>query len=340
MQNEQGEAPMTEQQATGTASSQLKDLVMQRLNQGLGLAAKTAGQQAGTVAQAVRQTGEEMRQQEQDGQGKMADRIAQPIQRLSGNLSQANPDVSSDVKGLKPKLSGQAQQLKAQAGSRVKAQAQTPTTAAAEGVTAATQGVRQVGEQLRAQGQQTPALVMDALAEKMEPVAGYLDTTDPDKLRSDVAAYRKKAQLKVTTAAETVNRKQQAAAAKATQAAKTTARRVRNQPALPIAGALSIVALAAFRMLKSKGQPKPVDLLDVQEVQDLQGQGLQDFAGPQFDAAVAAPGVSTDRLNLTRGQLRDEATAAGLEVGPEMTKRELIDALDSVTFADPPMPQI
>jgi len=112
MQNEQGEAPMTEQQATGTASSQLKDLMMQRLNQGLGLAAKAAGQQAGSVAQAVRQTGEEMRQQGQDGQGKMADRIAQPIQRLSGNISQANPDVSSDVKGLKPKLSGQAQQLK------------------------------------------------------------------------------------------------------------------------------------------------------------------------------------------------------------------------------------
>lgn len=229
----------------------------------------------------------------------------------------------------------QTQQLKAQAGSRLKTQTQTRTTAAADGVNAVTAGVRQVGEQLRAQGLQTPALVMDVLAERIEPVGGYLSSTDPEQLRSDVAAYRQKAQAKASSAAAKVNQKQQAATAKVTQAGKATATRVRNKPALPIAGALSIVALAAFRMRKSKGQPKPVDLLDVQEVQDLQGQGLQDFAGPQFDAAVAAPGVSTDRLNLTRGQLRDEATAAGLEVGPEMTKRELIDALDSVTFAEP-----
>lgn len=67
---------------------------------------------------------------------------------------------------------------------------------------------------------------------------------------------------------------------------------------LPIAGTLSIVAMAVFRMRKSKGQPKPVD---VQEVQ-----GLQDFASPKFDAAVAsrpmasnAPGLSVDQLNLT-----------------------------------------
>lgn len=83
-------------------------------------------------------------------------------------MFKANPAVSSDVKELKPKLSAQAQKLKAQAGSRIKAQTQTRTTAAAKGVTATTQGVRQVGRQ----GQLTPALVMDALAEKMEPVAG------------------------------------------------------------------------------------------------------------------------------------------------------------------------
>lgn len=288
---------MTEQPATGTASSQLKDLIMQRLNEGLGLAAKATGQQAGTVAQAVRQTGEEMREQGQDGSGKTADRIAQPIQRLSGNLSQANPNVSSDVKALKPALSGQVQKLKAQAGSQITTQTQTRTTAAAKGVTAATQGVRQVGEQLRAQGQQTPALVMDALVERMEPVAGYLGTTDPDKLRSDVGASWKKAQQKVSSAAETVNRKQQVATAKANQAVKTTATRVRNKPALPIAGAVSIVALVALRMRKSKskGQPTPVNVPEMQNV-----------AVPQVDAAAAskpaassAPDVTVTRRTIT-----------------------------------------
>lgn len=286
---------MTEQPATGTASSQLKDLMMQRLNEGLGLAAKATGQQAGTVAQAVRQTGEEMREQGQDGPGKMADRIAQPLQRLSGNLSKANPSVSSDVKQLKPKLGAQVQKLKAQAGSQLKAQIQTGTAAAAKGVTASTQGVRQVGEQLRGQSQQTPALVMDALAEKLEPVAGYLDATDPDKLRSDVTAYRKKVQLKVTTAAKTVNRKQQAAAGKASQAVKKTATRARNKPALPIAGALSIAALTVFRMRKSIGQPKPVD---VTEVHEFAGQTIEATVGSK-PVASDTPALSVDRLNLT-----------------------------------------
>ena len=255
---------MTEVQQSSSASAQLKDLMVQRLNEGLGLAAKAAGQQAGTLAQAVRQTGEEMRQQGQDGSGKMADRVAQPIQRLSGTLSAADPQVSSDLKALRPKVTEQAQQLKAQAGDRVKTQTQTRTTAAAEGVNAAAAGVRQVGEQLRAQGQQTPALVMDALAERIEPVGGYLSSTDPDQLRRDVAAYRQKAQAKVSSAAAKVNQKQQAATAKVSQAGKATATRVRNQPALPIAGALSIAAVVAARMRKAAKakaqQPKPVDV--------------------------------------------------------------------------------
>lgn len=323
---------MTVEQQPSSASAQLKDLMMQRLNEGLGLAAKAAGQQAGTLAQAVRQTGEEMRQQGQDGQGKMADRVAQPIQRLSGTLSQADPQASSDLKALRPKMTEQTQQLKAQAGSRLKTQTQTRTTAAADGVNAVTAGVRQVGEQLRAQGLQTPALVMDVLAERIEPVGGYLSSTDPEQLRSDVAAYRQKAQAKASSAAAKVNQKQQAATAKVTQAGKATATRVRNKPALPIAGALSIVAVVTLRMRKAKAQqPKPVDVTalpaapaDLAEVPELMG--------PQFDAPPTVPGevAGVDRSNLTRTQLRDEATAAGLQLGPDMSKREIIDALDAL----------
>jgi len=318
---------MTEIQQPGSASAQLKDLMMQRLNDGLGLAAKAAGQQAGTLAQAVRQTGEEMREQGQDGQGKMADRIAQPIQRLSGTLSQADPQVITDVKAVRPKVSEQTQQLKAQAASQLKTQTQTRTSAAADGVNAAAAGARQVGEQLRAQGQQAPALVMDALAERIEPVGSYLSSADPDQLRRDVAAYRQKAQAKVSTAADKVNQKQQAATVKVTQAAKTTATRVQAQPALPIAGALSVAAVVAVRMRKAAKakaqQPEPADATTLP-------------AGPGEYAEVPEPampgeGVADDRWNLTRSQLRDQATAAGLNPNPDMTKRELIEALDSVT---------
>jgi len=157
----QEEHAMTEQQtpAQGSAGAQLQQLLTDRLNQGLGLAAKGAGQQAGAMAQAVRQTGEEMRQQGQESQGKIADRIAQPVQRMSGTLSQVNPQLTGDVRQVKPKLNQRVQQVKAQAGNQIKTQTQTGATQAGQSVTALAQGVRQAGEQLRAQGQQTPALV-------------------------------------------------------------------------------------------------------------------------------------------------------------------------------------
>ena len=143
---------MTETQVSGTASSQLKQLLTERVNQGLGLASKAAGQQAGVFAQAVRQTGEELREQGQEGHGKIADKIAQPIQKMSGTLSHAQPDVADGIKQVKPAVTGQAAHLKTQAGSKFKDQAQTRSTQVAQGVTAVTEGVRQVGEQLRAQG--------------------------------------------------------------------------------------------------------------------------------------------------------------------------------------------
>ncbi len=69
-----------------------------------------------------------------------------------------------------------------------------------------------------------------------------LTSTDPDKLRSDLAAYGRKAQTKLSSAANAVSRKQQAVTAKSTQAAKSTATRVRSNPALPTVGVLAGVS--------------------------------------------------------------------------------------------------
>lgn len=318
------------QQPATSASAQLKELMMERLNKGLGVAAKGAGQQAGTVAQAVRQSGEEMRQQGQDGQGKMADRVAQPIQRLSGTLSQADPQLSSDPKVLRPKLTQQVQQLKTAAGTQLKAQTQTRTTAAADGVNAVTAGVRQVGEQLRAQGQSTPALVMDALAERMEPVGSYLSTTDPDRLRNDVTVYRQKVQAKISAATATVNQKQQAATATVARAGKTTAVRVRNKPALPIAGALSVLGLVALSRRSTTARPPKVDEVTVLPAAPMTAVGDAELLDPQLETLTTMPAevFAVDRSNLSRSELRDQATAAGLDVTPYMTKPELIAALE------------
>lgn len=315
---------MTEQQmpAQGSAGAQLQQLLTDRLNQGLGLAAKAAGQQAGAMAQAVRQTGEEMRQQGQESQGKIADRIAQPVQRMSGTLSQANPQLTGDVRQVKPKLSQQVQQLKAQAGNQIKTQTQTGATQAGRSVTALAQGVRQAGEQLRAQGQQTPALVLDALVEKVEPLGGYLTSTDPDKLRSDLAVYGRKAQTKLSSAANAVSRKQQAVTAKSAQAAKRTATRVRSNPALPTVGVLAIGLLAA-RKRSQAGQPqeqKPPQAPD----------SPQDMEPPSNSVALGVQGAPGPGLeNLSRAQLRDRAATAGIPTEPNMTRNDLITALQN-----------
>lgn len=300
---------MTEQPISteGSAASQLKHLLKDKMNQGVGLVAKAAGQQTGMVAQAVRQAGEGMRQQGQENQGRVADRVAQPVQRLSGNLSQADAQQLSDVKQVKPKLSQQTQQLKAQASNQIKTQTNTRATQAGQGVTALTQGVRQTGQQLRAQGQEVPALVLDALIEKVEPLGGYLTAADADKLRGDMAAYGRRVKSKLSSAASSVTRKRQAATEKGTEAAKQTASGVRRSPALPIVGFLAGSVLAARRRSKG-GQPQ-----------------TQAKAAGTSGATEGPPQL--DPQNLSRAELHQRAESAGIPTDPNMTKSQLIDVL-------------
>lgn len=297
---------MTDQMspAQGSAAAQLKQLLKERMNQGVGLAAKAAGQQTGTVAQGVRQAGEEMRQQGQESHGKVADQVAQPVQRLSGSLSTADPqELTGSVKQAKPKLGEQARQLKTQAGSQLTRQADVRSTQAGQGVTALTQGVRQTGQQLRAQGQEVPALVLDALAEKVEPLGGYLTTADADKLRSDISAKGRQAKTKLSSAAGTVARKQQTAIAKGADAAKQTASGVRRSPVLPIVGALAGSVLAARRAAKG-GSP----------------------SAPSSGGTTQSASES-DLMELSRAQLQQRAAEAGVATEPGMTKSQLIEAM-------------
>lgn len=120
-----------------TAVDQLKQLLKDRME----------------WAQAVRQAGEQMRQQGQENQGKVADRVAQPMQRLSATLSQFKPEtLNLDPKQIRPQLTSQAQQAKTKAGELVSSQVAARAGQAGEAVTALTAGVGVTGEQLRAQG--------------------------------------------------------------------------------------------------------------------------------------------------------------------------------------------
>lgn len=336
----------------GTASAQLKQLLQERVNQGVSLAAKAAGQQTGSLAQAVRMTGEDMRQQGQEGQGKIADQIATPLQRWSGTLSQAQPEqLTSTVKDAKPALTQQAQQLKTQAGSQVKKQTQAQVTKAGQGVTALTQGVRQTSQQLRSQGQEVPALVLEAIVEKLEPLSGYLSTADADKLRGDVSVYGQQVKAKVSTAASkaasTLNRTQEKATAKGSQAAKQTATAVRSRPWIPLVGVLAGGLFAARRRSKT-AKPQltsvppveplgtdmpPVEPLgtEIPPVESLETSslGTSSLGTESFsDGATSVGGVSEMELQgLTRSELQQRAAAAGIATDPNMTISELIAAL-------------
>lgn len=303
---------MTEQPSSvqGSAASELKQLRKDRMAQGAVLAAKAAGQQAGVLAQAVRQAGEEMRQQGQDKPGQVADKVAQPVQRMSGTLSQVEPQqVTLNVKQVRPMLSQQAQQLKAQAGQQITQQTGARAAQAGQGVTTVTQGVQQTGEQLRAQGQQIPALIVDAVVEKLQPLGGYPSTVDAATLRADMSTYAQQARTRLSSASSTVTSKRQAATAHSAQTAKQAASAVRRSPLLPIGGALVGVVLAARQSSKGNSSQSTSSQADGVPVQ-------------------SAPATSqTDLEKLSRAELQQRAAAAGIATNPDMTRNQLRDAL-------------
>lgn len=294
-----------------SAAAQLKQLLEDKIKQGAGAAATFAGQQAGVMAQAVRQAGEEMRQQGQESQGKVADKVAQPVQRWSASLSTFDPQqLTLDPKQVKPQLTSQLQRAKTQAAEQLGQQVTSRTSQAGEAVTTLTGGIDQTGQQLRAQGQEVPALLLAVLVEKIKPLSGYLSSADATKIRTDLAAYGQQAKTKLSTAAGTVTSKQKAATAKSTQVVKQTASGFKQGPVLPAVGALvAAIAIAARRGTKSGSAPSAVPAPDVSSM------------------TVNGQSESEDLDALSRAELRKRAEAAGILVDPDMTKSALRDAL-------------
>lgn len=302
---------MSEQPVSGqgTASAQLKQVLGEKVKHRAGLAATLAGQQAGALAQAVRQAGEQMRQQGEEGQGKTADKVAQPVQRLSGNLSQYDAaTLSLDPKQVKPALTSQLQKAKTQLAAQLGNQVSARTAQAGQSVTTVTAEGGVVGQQLQAQNQQVSALVLDALLEKIEPLSNYLSSADATKMRTDASVLGQKAKTKLSSATGTVTEKQQAAAAKGTQVVKQTASGFQQSPILPALGAVAVaVALAARRGAKSGSKPES--------------------AAPAGSETVPTAVPTSDLEELSRAQLQQRAESAGLVADPRMTKHDLIQAL-------------
>ena len=266
------------------------------------------------MAQAVRQAGEEMRQQGQENQGKLADKVAQPVQRFSASLTQFDPQqLEMDPKQVKPQLTSQLQKAKTQAAAQISQQVTSRTSQVGEAVTKVTDGIDKTSQQLRTQSQQVPALVLDLVVEKIKPLSGYLSSADSTKVRNDLAASRQQAKTKLSTAAGAVTSKQQAATAKGTQLVKQTASGFRQSPVLPAVGAaLVAIGIAARRGTKSRPAAAPA------------------VAALDDDNVTSGLSESEDLDALSRAQLRERAEAAGITTDPNMTKSDLRAALDNV----------
>ena len=303
---------MTEQ--AGTATAQLKELLVGKIKQGAGATATLAGQQAGVMAQAVRQAGEGMREQGEESKGKIADRVAQPVQQFSGSLSEYDAQtLNLDPKQVKPRLTAQLQKARTQVAQQLGNQVTVRAAQAGQGVTALTAGAGSVGQHLQAQHQQVAALVVDALVERVQPVSSYLSSADPAKMRGDVAGLGQSAKTRMSSAAGAVSSKQQAAAAKGTQLVKQTGTGFRQSPVLPALGAVVVaVAVAARRGSKTNPAPSPAP---------------SPASPPAQDTTAPATVPASDLDDLSRAQLRERAEAAGIITDPSMSKTELRIAL-------------
>lgn len=310
----------------GTAVDQLKQLLKDKVSQGAGAAATIAGQQAGVMAQAVRQAGEELRQQGSENQGKIADRVAQPVQRLSASLTHFDPQtLNLDPKQIRPQLTSQAQKVKARAGDTINTQVTTRAEQAGLAMTALTDGIGLTGEQLRAQGQQVPALVLDAFAEKLEPLADYIASANLSTVRTDLAVRGQQVKAKLSTAAGAVTKTQKKTSTKGLQVVKQTASGFRQSPVLPAVGALVVaVALAARKGVKAGSTPKPTAEPAPKPTPPLVDGGTK-TASPTTTSDIKP---ASDLDGLSRSQLQERAMTAGISVHPEMTKSQLRDLLE------------
>lgn len=310
--------PLSAEPQPLSAEAQLKQLMSDRLHQGLSVAARTAGQQAGVLAQAVRQTGEAMRHTGEPGRGKVADQVAQPLQRLSGNLSHLDPQlVTIDIHQAKSKIAEQTQHTKQQVTAQLNVQVRTRTLKAGQALTAATQAAHITSRELRAQGQDVPALILDAALERIEPLESYLSTADADQLSTDAAHIGRQAQANLSRVAHTSRRGRDQAASRGAAIVKQAFAGVRRSPTLPILGAAIGIALAARLASSNASMPDEAVTAEVPEPQP--------EATPNPEGDTPAEGEDLHDLNKT--QLRERASAAGHKTSSKMSKKQLRDLI-------------
>jgi len=99
---------------------------------------------------------------------------------------QTKEAVKETAQHVQEQAGEKAQEIRAQAGSRVRDELDTRSTQAGEQITATADAIRRVGQQLREEGRDGTAKYADQIAERAERLGGYLTQTNADRLLRDV----------------------------------------------------------------------------------------------------------------------------------------------------------
>ena len=85
-----------------------------------------------------------------------------------------------------------AQEVRAQAGERVRQELDTRSTQAGDQVSTTADAIRRVGEQLRKEGNPGPAKYADQVAERIERLGTYLSQANADRMLHDVESFARR----------------------------------------------------------------------------------------------------------------------------------------------------
>ncbi len=105
---------------------------------------------------------------EAQGLGGVTGQAQEKVQQVADEARERAVQIKEEGRNV---LRGQVEERSSQAGQQVHSTAQ---------------DLRTIADQLRQQGQETPAKIAEQVAERGERVAGYLRTSDADRLLSDV----------------------------------------------------------------------------------------------------------------------------------------------------------
>ncbi len=110
-------------------------------------------------------------------------------QGVGGATSQAVGQAQEKVQQAADQARERAVQAKEEGRNLIRSQVEERSSQAGQQLHSTTQDLRTVASELRNQGKDTPARVADQVAEKGEQLAGYLRTSDGDRLLRDLEEF-------------------------------------------------------------------------------------------------------------------------------------------------------